>query len=129
MFGSLDCMYWMWKKCPTAWQGQFQNKDGCRSVILEAIVDQFTWIWHTFFGLPRGNNDINVLDKSSLMLDILCGEGPQLLHGMLGAPNCRLYDLPPSTLDNTVRLVVTIGSPLRDLPHGSTTKVLLLPHL
>jgi hypothetical protein len=30
-----------------------------RSIILEAIVDQSLWIWHVFFGLPNGNNDIN----------------------------------------------------------------------
>ena len=28
MFGSLDCMHLDWKNCPTAWHGQFLNKDG-----------------------------------------------------------------------------------------------------
>ena len=71
IFDSLDCMHWMWEKCSTAWQGQFQNKDNVRSVILEAISDQSTWIWHAFFGLPGGNNDINVLDKSPLVANML----------------------------------------------------------
>ena len=87
MFGSLDYMHWMWEKCPTAYQGQFQDKDGCRSVILEAIVDQSTWIWHAFFGLPRGNNNINVLDRSSLVLDMLRGEE----HGMSFELNGHVY--------------------------------------
>jgi hypothetical protein len=39
MFGSLDCMYLSWKNCPVAWQGQFQDKDGNRSVILETVAD------------------------------------------------------------------------------------------
>jgi hypothetical protein len=62
---------WIWKNCPIAWQGQFQDKDGARSVILEAIADQSLWIWHAFFGLPSGNNDINVLDRSSMLSDLL----------------------------------------------------------
>jgi len=39
MFGSLDCMHWAWKNCPVAWQGQFQDKDKNRSIILKAIAD------------------------------------------------------------------------------------------
>jgi hypothetical protein len=44
------------------WQGQFLNKGGDMSIILEAIPNQSLWIWHNFLGLPKGNNDINILD-------------------------------------------------------------------
>jgi hypothetical protein len=67
MFGSIDCMHYVWKNCPVAWQGQFQDKDKNRSIILEAIADQSSWIWHAFFGLPGSNNDINVLDRYIVM--------------------------------------------------------------
>jgi hypothetical protein len=75
MFNSIDCMHWLWKNCPITWQGQFQDKDGTRNVILEAIADQSLWIWHAYFGLPSGNNDINVLDRSPMLSDLLQGPG------------------------------------------------------
>jgi hypothetical protein len=31
-----------------AWQGQFQDKDGKRSIILEVVIDKSLWIWHFF---------------------------------------------------------------------------------
>jgi hypothetical protein len=60
MFASLNYIYWTWKNCPVTWQGQFQDKDKNRSVILEAIADESLWFSHAFFGLPGNNNDINV---------------------------------------------------------------------
>jgi hypothetical protein len=75
MFASIDCIHWVWKNCPVAWQGQFQDKDGFRSVILEAVADQSLWIWHAFFGMPGWNNDVNVLDRSPLISNFLRGEG------------------------------------------------------
>jgi hypothetical protein len=78
MFASIDCKHWTWKNCPVAWQGQFQDKDGFRSIILEAVADQSLWIWHAFFGMPGGNNDINVLDRSPLISNFLRGEGSDM---------------------------------------------------
>ena len=53
-FGSLDCMHLDWKNCPLAWQGQFIDKDGNYTIILEAICDQSLWIWHAI--LKSNNN-------------------------------------------------------------------------
>jgi hypothetical protein len=91
MFGSLDYMHWTWKNCPIAWQGQFQDKDGLRSIILEAIADQSLWIWHAFFGLHGGNNDINVLDRSPLMANLLGGEGSDMTFQVNGHVYSRYY--------------------------------------
>jgi hypothetical protein len=48
MFASLDCMHYKWKNCPVAWQGDYGDMDGDKSIILEAIVDQSLHIWHVF---------------------------------------------------------------------------------
>ena len=37
------------------------------TIILEAVADQETWIWHAFFGMPGSLNDINVVNRSPLM--------------------------------------------------------------
>ena len=91
MFASLDCMHWTWKNCLVAWQGQFQDKDANRSVILEAVTDQSTWFWHAFFGLPGGNNDINVLDRSPLVVNMLRGEGHDITFEVNGHTYPRYY--------------------------------------
>jgi hypothetical protein len=71
MFLSLDSMHYMWKHYIMNWQGQFQNKDGYKSIILEVIIDQSLWIMCIFFGLPNGNNDVNLLDQSPLICYLL----------------------------------------------------------
>ena len=40
MFGSLDYMHYEWKNCPVAWQGDFGDRKGKRSIILEVVADQ-----------------------------------------------------------------------------------------
>jgi hypothetical protein len=60
MLGSIDCMHWSWKNCPAAWHGQFKGYKKDATVVLEAVADHETWIWHAFFGMPGSCNDINV---------------------------------------------------------------------
>ena len=66
MLGSIDCMHWRWKNCPTAWHGAFSGRYHEPTIILEAIASHDLWIWHAYFGLPGSLNDINVLDRSNL---------------------------------------------------------------
>ena len=41
-------------------------------------ADQSLWIWHAFFGLHEGNNDINVLDRSLLVANSWKGDGQDM---------------------------------------------------
>ncbi|XP_057790794.1 protein ALP1-like [Salvia miltiorrhiza] len=76
MLGSLDCMHWPWKNCPTAWHGAYtRGNQGGPTIILEAVASQDLWIWHAFFGTPGSNNDINVLNNSTFFNDRLQGTG------------------------------------------------------
>ncbi|XP_047973426.1 uncharacterized protein LOC125215888 [Salvia hispanica] len=45
-------------------------------MILEAIVDHRLWIWHAHFGVAGSNNDINVLNSSSLFTEQCNGSSP-----------------------------------------------------
>ncbi|GJU61203.1 ALP1-like protein [Tanacetum coccineum] len=72
MLGSIDCMHWEWKNCPVSWQGQYGRGDKkYPTIMLEAVASQDLWIWHAFYGMAGANNDINVLDNSSLFDDLL----------------------------------------------------------
>jgi hypothetical protein len=62
-----------------SWKGQFTNGyKGAPSLILEAVASQDLWIWHAFFGVARSNNDINVLNQSTLFIEQLQGQSPQV---------------------------------------------------
>ncbi|XP_073312550.1 uncharacterized protein [Primulina huaijiensis] len=76
MLGSLDCMHWSLKNCPTAWAGQYAGRSGSPTIILEAVADYDIWIWHAFFGMPESNNDINVLEASNLFSNLAQGIAP-----------------------------------------------------
>jgi len=74
-----------------AWQGDYGNKDGKRSIILEAIADKGLHTWHVFFGLLGANNDINVLDQSPLVHNMLTGAACDMEFVVNGVQYNRYY--------------------------------------
>ena len=111
MFASIDCMYYDWKLCPVAWQGDYGNKDGNRSIILKAVVDKSLHIWHVFFGLPGTNNDLNVLDRSPLVHNMLTGQARDMDFVVNGVLYNRYYLLADGIYPPWSCFVQTIHEP------------------
>jgi Plant transposon protein len=74
-FASWDCKHFVWDKCPVALQGQHKGhaEGGKHTKIMEAIADDSCYFWFINFGSPGSLNDINVLDKSSIVGALLSG--------------------------------------------------------
>ncbi|XP_070669159.1 protein ANTAGONIST OF LIKE HETEROCHROMATIN PROTEIN 1-like [Malus domestica] len=89
MIGSLDCMHWEWKNCPTGWAGQFKGRHNKPTIVLEAVASYDTWIWHAFFGSPGSNNVINVLWSSPLFDEVVNGWAPEFRYKVNG----NMYEL------------------------------------
>jgi len=74
--GSIDCSHWRWRSCPTALHGQYQNRKGYRSIVMETVCDEDTYVWHMNVGAAGSNNDVNVLKLSPLYHAIVAGLWP-----------------------------------------------------
>ncbi|KAE9338378.1 hypothetical protein PF008_g12096 [Phytophthora fragariae] len=84
MIGSVDCMHWQWRLCPTAHAGQYKGKEKKPTVVLEAVADYNLRIWHCNFGSPGSLNDINILDQSPLFNEMLQGKAPRIDFSIAG---------------------------------------------
>ena len=84
LFGSFDCMHWKWKNCLEALQGQYQSHVKKPTIILEAVASQDLWIWHAFFGMPRFQNDINVLQRFPLFARLAEGKTHPCNYTVIG---------------------------------------------
>ncbi|KAJ0588395.1 putative (-)-beta-caryophyllene synthase [Helianthus annuus] len=77
MLGSIDCTHIEWKNCPRELRGAYVRGDIKRpTIILEAVASNDLWIWHSYFGVPGSNNDINVLYTSPLFQSVTDGTAP-----------------------------------------------------
>ena len=48
------------------------------------MCNQSLWVWHAFFGLPSGNNDLNVLDRSPLIQKLVEGNANRVVFWVNG---------------------------------------------
>lgn len=56
------------------YHGQYKEKEKVPTVTMEVICDDRLYFWRTFFGVAGCNNDITVLNASSLINKISNGE-------------------------------------------------------
>ncbi|XP_048617757.1 uncharacterized protein LOC125589264 [Brassica napus] len=111
MIGSIDCMHWEWKNCPTAWKGQYSRGSGKPTIVLEAVASYDLWIWHAFFG-PLGTlNDINVLGRSPVFDDIIKGQAPQVTFYVNGKEYNLAYYLTDGIYPKWATFIQSISIP------------------
>ncbi|XP_062020963.1 uncharacterized protein LOC133737427 [Rosa rugosa] len=117
MLGSLDCMHWEWKNCPSGWQGQFVGHyhrptiGNAQQIVLEAVASYDTWIWHAFFGMPGSHNDISVLDCSHLFDELAEGHGPIVNYFLNQKPHTIGYYLTDGIYPAWGTIVKSISQP------------------
>ncbi|KAL9670751.1 hypothetical protein QQ045_008309 [Rhodiola kirilowii] len=114
MIGSIDCMHWEWKNCPTSWQGAYSGRKGRPTIILEAVASYDTWIWHSFIGVPGAQNDINVLHQSDIFDPLLTGINPQVTYKVNGNTYDVGYYLADEIYPKYSSFVKTISNPQGD---------------
>ena len=110
--GSIDCMHWEWKNCPSSWKGMFQGKAMVPTMVLEAIADHSTRFWHFNFGMPGSLNDINVLDRSPLFNNAVRGVAPMVDFTVNHHQHSVAYWLADGIYPNYACFVKTIPNPV-----------------
>ena len=111
LIGSIDCMPWEWKNCPTAYQGAYSGRKGHPTVILEAVTSYDTWIWHSLFGCPKAKNDLNVLYLSDVFEEILVERGSTAVYEVNGRRYSTPYYLGDGIYPWYATIVKTIVNP------------------
>uniref|UniRef100_A0A0D3CHV2 Nuclease HARBI1 n=1 Tax=Brassica oleracea var. oleracea TaxID=109376 RepID=A0A0D3CHV2_BRAOL len=111
MVGSIDCMHWEWKNCPTAWKGMYSRGTGKPTIVLEAVASYDLWIWHAFFGAPGTMNDLNILDRSPVFDDIINGIAPEVNFYVNGREYHLAYYLTDGIYPNWATFIQSIRLP------------------
>jgi hypothetical protein len=80
-------------------------------MILEAVASQDLLIWHSFFGLPGSNNDLNVLQRSPVFAKLAGGEAPEVNYSINGHEYTMGYYLADGIYPQWATFVKTIPAP------------------
>ena len=104
-------MHWKWKNCPSKWKGQYIGHTCDPTIILEIVASYVLWIWHAFFGLPGSQNDINVLERSSVFSELAEGRAPPVNYLINGNDYSMGYYLADGIYPSWATFVKTIPAP------------------
>ncbi|XP_059635384.1 uncharacterized protein LOC132277549 [Cornus florida] len=115
ILGSIDCMHWEWKNCPTAWYGTHTGRSHKPTLILEVVASKNLWIWHAFFGMAGSHNDLNVLDHSPVFKNMINGSMPPVNYVVNRHRRTMGYYLSDGIYPKWTTLMQTI-------PHPTTIK-------
>jgi hypothetical protein len=110
--GSLDCMHVGWKNGPTTWAGQFTGKEKEPTMVLKAVATKSCWIWHSFFGTPGTNNDINILNCSPIFNNILNGQSSTVLFSINNTQLNSGYYLCDGIFPSWAAFVKSVSNPV-----------------
>lgn len=114
MIGSIDCMHWQWKNCPTGWAGEYSGQKRVPTIILEAVASYDTWIWHAFFGVPGACNDLNVLAQSPLFDNLTGGRSSEVMFTVNGRDHSLGYYLADGIYPRWATFVKSIPRPTHE---------------
>ncbi|XP_071687719.1 uncharacterized protein [Rutidosis leptorrhynchoides] len=91
---SIDCINWEWKNCPNGWKGQYTKGDQkLPKILLEVVASYDLWICHAFFAMEDSNNDLNVLNQSTLCDELKRGIAPPASFNVNGHHYTKGYYL------------------------------------
>ncbi|XP_038687537.1 uncharacterized protein LOC119986918 [Tripterygium wilfordii] len=111
MLGSIDCMHWKWKNCPSAWRGMYSRHVHEPTSILEDVASYDLWIWHAFFGMLGSYNDINVLERSTVFQDLAMRCAPAINYTVNGHNYTIGYYLADGIYPTWATFMKTIPAP------------------
>ncbi|XP_047940316.1 uncharacterized protein LOC125187729 [Salvia hispanica] len=83
-------------------------------MILKAVADHRLWIWHAYFGVAGSNNDINVLNSSTLFADQCRSRGLAIKFTAKGCQYHMGYYLADGIYTRWLVFVKTISCPMGD---------------
>ncbi|XP_057518349.1 uncharacterized protein LOC130799262 [Amaranthus tricolor] len=94
-----------------AWKGQYQGRAGVATLILEVVANHDLWIWHAFFGMPGSYNDLNVLYRSPLLVDLFEGRAPPVNFTVNGNQYGMTYYLTDGIYPKWATFIQSITEP------------------
>ena len=104
-------MHWKWKNCPSKWKGQYIGHTCDPTIILEIVASYVLWIWHAFFRLLESQNDINVLERSSVFSELAEGRAPPVNYSINGNNYSMGHYLADGIYPLWITFVKTIPAP------------------